>query len=184
MKPTVKDLPYPNMPTTLQGQINKLADITGIRRNLLTGAGETKLQAMCYVILYRHLSQQQRHKAMKTIRSVKKRALMGVLIDKALTTTFVNPQWGIWSLSNKELMDDISTHDQIQYIAGMVGFGASGLSIKDFLKKTIGQRSLGYKQIATIVIWGCVAFNNIELNKAKKELQNRTKINTSKFYLP
>ena len=100
MKPTVKDLPYPNMPTTLQGQINKLADITGIRRNLLTGAGETELQAMCYVILYRHLSQQQRHKAMKTIRSVKKRALMGVLIDKALTTTFVNPN----GVSGRSLM--------------------------------------------------------------------------------
>ena len=183
MKPSVNDLPYPNMPTALQGQLNKLADIIGIRRNLITGAGETELQAMCYVILYRHLSQQQRRKAMEIIHSVNKRALIGALIDKALDTTFVNPQWGIWSLSNKELMDDISTHDQIQYIAGLIGFGASGLSIKDFVKKAIGQRSLGYKQIATIVIWGCVAFNNIELNKAKKELRNRTKINTSKFYL-
>lgn len=182
MKPTINDLPYPNMPTTLQGQLNKLADIIGIRRNLITGAEETELQAMCYVALYRHLSQQQRRKAMETIHSVKKRALIGVLIAKALDTTFVNPQWGVWSLTNDELKSDIASHEQIQYLAGLIGIGASGMSIWDLVQKVVKERNVGYKQLATLVIWGFVIWNNEELNKSKNELKNRTQINTSRFF--
>ncbi|OLQ78347.1 hypothetical protein BIT28_00190 [Photobacterium proteolyticum] len=182
MKPTINDFPYPNIPITLQGQLNKLSDTIGIRRNLLIDAGEKELQAMCYVVLYRHLTQQQRQMAMKTIHSIKKRALIGALIDKTLDTTFVNPQWGVWSLTNDELIQDIASHEQIQYLAGLIGVGASGMSIWELVQKVVKARAVGYKQLATLVIWGFVIWNNKELNKSRNELKNRTQINTSRFY--
>ncbi|WP_036799448.1 hypothetical protein [Photobacterium marinum] len=131
---TIKDLPY-RLPKTTQEQLTKLAQITSIPKNLLVGAGEKEVEAICYMILYRHLNQHQRGDGMKAIRSVKKRALVGELINRTLDTTFVNPQWGIWSLTNDELKADIKSHSQLNTMASMLGLGASATSIKDIVKK-------------------------------------------------
>ncbi|WP_064609284.1 hypothetical protein [Photobacterium sp. J15] len=182
MSINLKDLPYPNMPSTLKEQVKFLAEILGVPRNLLTDADETELQAMCYVIMYRHLSQLQRNKAMRVIHSVKRRALVGSLVEKAVDTTFVNPQWGIWSLSNTELLEDIASHQQVQFVAGLIGLSASGMSIKDLVKEAVKKKGISTKNLATIAIWGFLIFNEMELGKARKEHENRTSMNSSRFY--
>ncbi len=58
----------------------------------LVDGGEKEVEATYYMILYRHLNQQQRREGMKVIRSVNIRALMGELINRTLDTAFVNPQ--------------------------------------------------------------------------------------------
>ena len=108
------------------------------------------------MILYRHLNRQQRIEAMTTIRFVQNKALMGTLITKTLDTTFVNPQWGVWSLNTQELQNDIEFHSSIDSLAGYVGVGASVLGGKDFIKNIWSQKRMGRQHWIMIVIWGCV----------------------------
>lgn len=178
---TINDLPY-QLPKDTAGQLQKLAQITSIPKNLLTGAGEKEVEAICYMILYRHLSQHLRIKAMTSIRSVKKRALMGELIKRVLDTTFVNPQWGIWSLTNSELNADIELHTHLTSIAGTLGFGASVSSGKDMLNKIKQDKAISRKNWITLIIWGCIYFNIRELKKATKEKDHRSTLNTSRFF--
>ncbi|MCG3727609.1 hypothetical protein ACXHPE_17480 [Vibrio cincinnatiensis] len=178
---TVNDLPY-QLPRDTTGQLKKLAKITSIPNNLLVGADEVEVEALCYMILYRHLNQNQRYKAMKSIRSVKKQALMGEIINRVLDTTFVNPQWGIWSLSNVELEADIQFHNELNLLSSALGIGASAGSIKEMLEKIKEKKSISQKNWITLVIWGCVYFNAIELEKAATEKAHRTTINSSRFF--
>jgi len=178
---TTKDLSY-RLPTTTQEQLTKLAQITSIPKNLLVGAGEKEVEAICYMILYRHLSQHQRGEGMKAIRSVNKRALVGELINRTLDTTFVNPQRGIWSLTNDELKSDIKLHNQLNTMASMIGVGASAASTKDILKKITEQKKISSKNWITFVIWGCIYFNAKELEKASNEKDHRSTLNSSRFF--
>lgn len=178
---TTNDLPY-QLPQNTTDQLDKLAKITSIKKNLLTGAGEQEVEAICYMILYRHLNQHLRIKAMTSIRSVNNRALMGELIKHALDTTFVNPQWGIWSLTNAELQADIKLHTHLTSVAATLGFGASISSGKDMLNKIKSAKSISKKNWITLVIWGCVYFNMKELDKANNEKDHRSTLNTSRFY--
>ncbi|CAG19958.1 hypothetical protein [Photobacterium profundum] len=178
---TIKDIPY-RLPKTTREQLTKLAKITSIPNNLLVGAGEKEVEAICYMILYRHLNQHLRIKAMTSIRSVKKKALMGELIKRVLDTTFVNPQWGIWSLTNSELNADIELHTHLTSIAGTLGFGASVSSGKDMLNKIKHEKTISRKNWITLIIWGCIYFNIRELKKATKEKDHRSTLNTSRFF--
>ncbi|WP_061011151.1 hypothetical protein [Vibrio sp. CUB2] len=178
---TVNDLPYP-LPRDTTGQLKTLAKITSIPNNLLAGAGDAEVEALCYMILYRHLNTNQRYKAMKSIRAVKKRALMGKIIEKTLDTTFVNSQWGIWSLSNAELEADIKLHTDINQLASGLGIGASAGSIKEILQKIKEKRSISQRNWVTFIIWGCVYLNAKELEKANIEREHRTTVSTSRYF--
>jgi len=134
------------------------------------------------MILYRHLDRIQRIEAMKLIRSLSSRALMGHIITKTLDTTFINPQWGIWSLSNKELLKDVNFHSNLDSFASYVGIGSSMLAGKDLIKEIWSMKKMGKKHWVLIVIWGGVVFNKVELNKAQSELSHRQSLNKSELY--
>ncbi|MBT0110521.1 hypothetical protein J4H72_22900 [Vibrio alginolyticus] len=142
---SVSSLPY-NLPSNEQEQLRILAKIIGFKPELLVGAGKVEVDAICSMILYRHLSQKQRVDAMKLIRSVSNRALMGKLVTGALDTTFVNPQYGMWSMTEKELQSDKDFHSFLDNFASYIGIGAyfgafrsviSGLSDHPFRFKPI-----------------------------------------------
>lgn len=177
----MNSLPY-NLPKNTKSQLEKLASITSIPRNLLVGAGETEVQAIAAMILYRHMDRLQRIEALALIRSISNKALLGAVLEKALDTTFVNSQWGIWSLSNEELLSDISFHESIDSFGGYVGIGASIVSGKDIIKDIWSLKKVGKKHWTLIVIWGCIVFNKTELQKAKSELNNRQTLNQSGLY--
>ena len=174
-------LPY-QLPKSAMQKILHLSKITSIPMNLLQGAGDAEIEAIAAMILYRHMDRLQRIEAMSVIRSVKNRALMGHILDKTLDTTFVNPQWGILSLSNKELLEDINFHTVIDSFAGYVGIGGSIIGGKDMIKDIWTLKKMGKKHWTLIVIWGSVIFNKKELNKAQAELGNRQTINKSGLY--
>ncbi len=175
-------LPY-HLPKTLKSQLQYLARITSLPINLIDNAGQAELEAISVMILYRHLSRQQRIEAMQTIRSVENRALMGSIITKALDTTFVNPQWGIWSLSTEELLEDIKFHASIDSVVGYIGVGASVLGGKDLIKNIWSQKRMGRQHWIMLVIWGCIYMNKQELIKAQQEQSHRTTTKSSRFYL-
>ncbi len=62
---------------------------------------------MSGVILYRHLNRNQKTEAMSLIRQIgkKNKPLEGQLVNLILNTS-INPQWGVWSLNNDELLND------------------------------------------------------------------------------
>ena len=175
------NLPY-HIPTSTNEQLKFLAKITDIPANLIQNGGVKEVEAIASVILYRHMNRHQRIEAMTLIRSVSNRALMGTLITKVLDTTYVNPQWGVWSLSTNELESDINFHTAISDYAGYIGVGASALSGKDLVKEVWSLKKLGRRHWLLLVIWGSVYFNSRELNKAKKELNRRQTTNHSRLY--
>lgn len=176
-----ENLPY-KLPRSTNEQLKTLSRITSIPSNLLMNAGHLEVEAISSMVLYRHMNRLQRIEAMRLIRSVPSRALMGKIISKTLDTTYVNPQWGIWSLSNEELKKDIALHSTIDSFAGYIGVGASALSGKDLVKDLLSLKRMGKKHWVTVVIWGCIYFNKSELNKARDELDNRTTLQSSGMF--
>ncbi len=176
-----ENLPY-KLPRNTNEQLKTLSRITSIPSNLLMNAGHLEVEAISSMVLYRHMNRLQRIEAMRLIRSVPSRALMGKIISKTLDTTYVNPQWGIWSLSNEELKKDIALHSTIDSFAGYIGVGASALSGKDLVKDLLSLKRMGKKHWVTVVIWGCIYFNKSELNKARDELDNRTTLQSSGMF--
>lgn len=176
-------LPY-HLSSDQSEQIKFLADVLGIERSMLISAGQKEIEAFCAVILYRHLSQRQRIDAMASIRNINNRRLMGKLVELALQTTFVNPEWGIWSLSNEELQDFHELHKQIDHVASLAGISISGLGIKDIVKEAWNRRRLSRGGWVTLVIWGLVYANKAQVDKASKEIDRRSKteMKTSPVY--
>ena len=170
----VADLPYETLSKNTPEQLRMLADILGIPKALVAKGGDAELTAMVATILYRHLDQVDRRYAMEAIRSVPDRALAGRLVTMALDTTFVNPQWGMWSLTNEELLRDEKFHKRLDDLAGNLGFAVSGLGIWELIQKLKKRGKPGPQIAATLVIWGSVLVNSSELQQTQNELKQRT----------
>jgi len=175
------DLPY-QMPKSDNEHLLKLAKITGIPANLLVGGGETEIAAISYMILYRHLNQHDRIEAMRIIKSVKNRQLMGHIIDKTLLTTFVTTQWGVWSLSNKELLAEHEFYESISSMASVMGVGASALGGFDMMQEARRNKRILIRHWALIVLWGCWGANEVRFSNTKKELRRRQVLKPSSHY--
>jgi hypothetical protein len=72
--------------------------------------GADELDALAATMLYRHLGHQLKFKAMTMITNLKNKRLVSRLRALAIDTTYVNPQWGIWSLTKEELLVDQAAH--------------------------------------------------------------------------
>ena len=138
---------------------------------------------MSGVILYRHLNQTQKIEAMSLIRKVgnKNRLLEGRLVNLILNIS-VNPQWGIWSLSNEELLNDHAFHNTINNYAGLIGLTASAAGAKSIIQQTWQTKKITKGGVVTLVIWGALFMNSSELGKANKEIANRSQLKSSPVY--
>lgn len=174
-------LPY-TMPTSAQAQATYLATILKIPGDMVANADQEVVQALCATIIYRHLDRMQRMEAMELVQGLKNRRLISKLISLILDTTFVNPQWGLWSLTNEELLADQAFHSEFDTIASAIGLSASGLGAKDLIKTAWKSRKMSRGGLATVIIWGTVFMNKSELNKANEELARRYQLNTSKYF--
>lgn len=113
---------------------------------------------------------------MRLIRGLKHKPLGGKLITAVLDTTYVNKNWGVWSFTKKELLEDQSFHQDLDNLASIIGIGASGTAGKDFVVKLYKERKMTRGALVAIVIWGSVYFNKLELAKVNQEIQRRTVI--------
>ncbi|WKE66431.1 hypothetical protein PVT67_04035 [Gallaecimonas kandeliae] len=179
--PKIADLPY-HLPTDAKGQLRELAKIISIPQPVIESSGPEAIDAICATILYRHLGQAQRQEAMALIRALPNRQLTGILITRALDTTFVNPQWGMWSLTNKELLEEEAFHSTIDDYASYLGISVSALGAKDFLQTLWKQRKVTRGGIATLVIWVAIAANKSHLNEIREEKDRRSQLKGSSFY--
>ncbi len=178
---SIKNLPF-NIENNKVAQLAFLSDLLGLDKELISNAGQNEVDAMCATILYRHLPQAQRNYAMQIIRSIQNGKLQGKLVDNVLYTTFVNPQWGIWSLTNKELEADKAVHSFIASYANYVGLSVSGFGLKELYDNIRKSKKMSKGGIVMLVIWGAVAFNDSELKKVNKEIENRKVQITTGFH--
>lgn len=171
---SVDDLPYSMLSNKPDLQLKLLAEILGIPKSAVSGGGKPEVNAMVGTILYRHLDHIERMNVMEAIRSLPNRALQGRLITLVVDTTYVNPQWGMWSLTNEELLLDQRFHSRLDRLASKAGLTISGLGLVEILKKVKEQRKIGPELVATLVIWGAVYVNAQELEQTENEIRNRT----------
>jgi len=177
-----KYLPY-NLPQSKFEQLRVLAKIINLQPSLIKAAGDEELEAISGVILHRHLDRFQKVEVWKLIRKIGKRnrPLEGKLTDLILNAK-VNPQWGIWSLSNEELLADQQFHDAINSYASWIGITASAQGMKDIIYLIIKNKKISKGGIVTFVLWGSLLFNLSELHKVNTELDNRSTLNKSPLY--
>lgn len=173
-------LPY-QLPTSSEGQITYLANVLELPSHLVVGKGQVVKEAMAAVIMYRHLDRHQKYEALQLIHSIPDRRLLGKLVEK-ISDTLVNPQWGIWSLDNSELLKDQKFHDAINTYAGWLGASVSAASAKDFGVQVWNKRKVSRGGWVSLVIWGSVLFNLQELNKVNAEILRRSVLQTSELY--
>lgn len=180
-KININNLPY-NIQTSRSEQIKFLVNILDVDVSTNSDSSITLLTAICAVFLYRHLNSSQRIQAMQFIRSVSDRKLQGQLIDRVLMTTFINPKWGMWSLTNHELEKEHAFHDFIDRYASYIGIGASGLGVKDMWDNARKAGKLGRGGLIMLVIWGSVAFNKTVLTRINTEMNRRKVQITTEFH--
>lgn len=179
--PKVSDLPY-HLPRDAKGQLRALARILDISPVAAEKLGEAGAEAMCAAILYRHLDRHQRYQTMKKMQSLPDKALGARLVTLALDTTFVNPQWGLWSLTNEELAEDIRFHQVIDTVGAISGATLSVSSGKDVIKEILKNGKLSPGGIALLVIGVAFAGNNSELNASIAEQKRRSPIKDSPYF--
>ncbi|CAA0101467.1 Uncharacterised protein [BD1-7 clade bacterium] len=174
-------LPY-NLPSSTQAQALRLADILDISPTLVSGVSRRDVDAMSGTILYRHLDRFQKIDVMSLLHSMPNRHLARVLHAKVVDVALVNPQWGIWSLSNEELMADQAFHAAVDELASLIGVTASVVGGKELISEVWKQRKISKASIAVVVVWGALFFNKQELMKANKEVGNRSTMGASAHY--
>ena len=169
---TIAHLPY-QIPTNPIAQSLYLAEILKIDSSLVEHAGADEVDAMAATMLYRHLGRQLKLEAMTMIIKLKNKRLVSMLRTLAVDTTYVNPQWGIWSLTNKELLADQAAHHKFNELASIAGVGASALGLKDILMEIKRTGRLGPGAWTLLAFYGIVLLNAKELEKANKEVKRR-----------
>ncbi len=179
--PTVTDLPY-HLPAETRGQLIELSKILRIPSHLVENGDGQVLEAMVSTILYRHMDQRQRMTAMSRIKSLPSRELQGKLVTRALDTAFVNPQWGLWSLSNDELVRDEAFHDAVDTFGGFMGITFSISGGKDVVKELLEKRKLTKGGVAMIIIWVAFSGNRSSLKSVHQEQDRRTHMKQSSYH--
>lgn len=147
----------------------------------MEGGGEHALEAMRATILYRHMDARQRYAAMRSIRTLPSRELEGLLVGKALNTTFINPHWGKWSLTNEELANDIAFHEAVDTFGSIIGVTFSITSGRDVVKEIYERRKLTRGGVAMLVLWITFSANKSTLSASRTELKRRTEIRKSSY---
>lgn len=179
--PNYSDLPY-HLPTDALGQLRELAKIIDVPFPLALSGGSLAADAVSATILFRHFDQAQRHEALKLFAELSSRQLRGLLLTRALDTAFVNPKWGVWSLTNEELMAEESFHRALDEYASWAGVGFSMVAGKDIIKTAWKNRKLARGGIATMVVWVAVAGNKGALANINEEQRRRSQTKSSSFH--
>lgn len=179
--PSTSDLPY-RLPTTTTEQLRELAKILDLPFAMVETTGERGLAAMSLTIMYRHLDRRQRYDAMRVIYSLDNKDLVSRLQRKAVDTALVNKRWGVWSMTNEELLEDQAFHDLFQQVGALVGVTFSASSLKDFVREVGRNRRITKGGMATVVIWLSFASSYSRLNKLNAELDRRSELRSSPLH--
>jgi len=179
--PVVTDLPY-TIPSSVNEQISRLSKTIGLPEGLMKGKGLQGVHILCGVIIYRHLDRHQKPQVMALIRNLNDPRAVGFLVGKVVDT-IVNPNWGLWSLTNKELEAKRSFHSALDNIMTTLGAGASVSSVTSIAKSSWSKRSLmNSKNVLLIIVWGGIWYSKQILKETQQEIDSRKSFNKTPFH--
>lgn len=127
MNDLARRLPY-DLPRNKSRAIAQLAAVLGITKPDISGNQTAILQAMSGTILFRHLPQKPRDEVWRIIQQ-QKRPLRGRLSRMALHSKYINPDWGVWSLSTEEVNEEIARNKAFLELVGAAPVASNNLGV-------------------------------------------------------
>ena len=189
MSELFENLPY-ILPKNAQESSVRLATILDIKAAYVANADQALVEMLAGTILYRHLDRLQKMDIMDKIQKSGRYPLAGILTSRVVDVELVNSRWGVWSLSNDELIESVEFAEMLDRWSGLIGWGANISSISSFAKKVYSNSPETPRQAAlfrlhamvTLIIWGSILYNKNEIKRLNDELKNRSTLHTSPVY--
>ncbi|KAB7622710.1 hypothetical protein [Alkalilimnicola sp. S0819] len=166
-------LPY-RMPASPHAKAVFLAQLMYVPPAWLSGLTADRASALLTdICLYRHLDRKQKENVIRRIRALPVRR-QDLLMSKVLLP-IVNPDWGVWSLTTEELLQQQRFLSAIVDWLGYLGLGYSFQSFGDLLKRLRARDALwsSYGVLPTIGIWGFYWMNDTARGQIEQELYRR-----------
>lgn len=165
------------LPSNTREAISQLADVLDIPMPELEGDSTSTLQAMCGTILYRHLDSKEQIEVMRLIERQHPRVAMR-LRALALHVTYVNPDWGVWSLSGEEIEAAIAGHEKFQRMSTVLSMNPGHLASARGVWSIVANgatRTNVATLAAGLIMLGITEMSAAHLDKLRQERLNRLK---------
>lgn len=165
-----EEIPY-SLPSTREGKIAVLAEIVDIKRvRFRNVSNEDTLKALTGLILYRHLSRREERKVNRHWQSLPPDVQRS--LRKRRAAILINPSWGMWSLSNEELLERNDLNQRISFWAKALGIGDLSVKSLGSLLGKIKAANLG--SVASLILIGTfVMMNSLEGQEINAEMVRR-----------
>jgi hypothetical protein len=166
-------LPY-EKPVHPQMAVIELSKRIGVPVNYKLINDKEYLKTLSGIILYRHLNSLEKRDVMERIYRLDDRALQANLIGK-ITNVIVQPLWGIWSLSDKELREYLSLNKKILDVFTIAGINAGAVGVGQGIWKAIktGGKSGGFMIFVSLIMLGINYGTSLEADALQGELDRR-----------
>lgn len=155
-------LPY-RMPETVSGQIEYLCQILDFPRTMFMSHGSKPalsesvvLEILTGIVLYHHLPRQDQGRVMRLVHdNLAGRPAIAKAIGK-ITDPMVNPMWGLWAKTTRELEADLAFAESVSTYLGLANAGFSVPSLYDMAKANRAPaKGVGRSHpVLTVMIWG------------------------------
>lgn len=167
-----QNLPY-TLPGTLRGKVNALAAIVEIPpAHIRAVSDQEALKALTGLILYRHLSRREEREVNRHWQTLPQ--VLQMKLRQKRSSILANPMWGIWSLSNEELIEKkefVSAFNDVAAKAGIPSLSAAGL-YKVFKQ---GQSGNAATVCAFLFVGAMISAKNLEESRIDSEILRRFK---------
>lgn len=168
----VEDIHY-NLPENRKRKISVLAEIVEIPRTRFRDVSqEDAIRALTGLILYRHLGRLKKREVNRHWATLPRELQMSLRQKRA--NILVNPAWGMWSLSNEQLLARNELNQKVDTWAKILGLGEISVAT---LGSVLGQLKNGNVAgvIALLVTGAFFTINSLEGQEINAEMVRRLK---------
>src|SRR5690625_3511546 len=111
-------LPY-RLPSDLSAKVDYLADLMGIKNKIYLHAlpSDVAVELLSIIVLYRHLDHYEKLRIAQLLERVDRRVLND--LQTAMARPAVQPNWGMWSWTNEELIANKEALSRFNSWAGL-----------------------------------------------------------------
>lgn len=176
-------LPY-RMPETMPGQIAYLCQLLDFPRTMFLRHGNMPditdsvvLEILTGIVLYHHLPKPDQTKVLRLIHeNLQGRPAIARAITK-ITDPMVNPMWGLWAKTTRELEADLAFAESVSTYLGLAGAGFSVPSLYEMAKSNRAPtKSIGRGHpVLTVMIWGFYFNHEASRQSIQAELVRRAR---------
>lgn len=162
-----------SLPDTLRGKVNALAGIVEIPRvHIRAVSDQEALKALTGLILYRHLGRREEREINRHWQTLPQ--VLQMKLRQRRSSILINPMWGMWSLSNEELVaqkEFVSAFNEMATKAGIPSLSAAGF-YKVFKQ---GQSGNAATVCAFLFVGAIISAKNLEESSIDAEILRRFK---------